>query len=74
MVPDELIFSGGDCHIYLNQMDGIKEQLKRDPMKYRSPWLLLTPGITDIDAFTYDDIKIMDYHSYPAIKMPLSVG
>lgn len=74
MVPDELIFSGGDCHIYLNQIDGIKEQLKRDPMRYRSPWLLLTPGITDIDAFTYDDIKIMDYHSYPAIKMPLSVG
>jgi thymidylate synthase len=74
MVPDELIFSGGDCHIYLNQMDGIKEQLIRDPMRYSSPELILTPGITDIDKFTYDDIKIVGYHSYPTIKMPLSVG
>ena len=30
MVPDELIGNLGDCHIYLNQMDGIKEQLGRD--------------------------------------------
>lgn len=74
MVPDELIFSGGDCHIYLNQMDGINEQLSRDPMKYSLPQLILTPGIIDIDKFTYDDIKIVGYHSYPAIKMPLSVG
>ena len=30
MVPDELIGNLGDCHIYLNQMDGVKEQLGRD--------------------------------------------
>ena len=30
MVPDELIGNLGDCHIYLNQMDGVKEQIGRD--------------------------------------------
>ena len=30
MVPDELIGNLGDCHIYLNQMDGVTEQIGRD--------------------------------------------
>ena len=30
MVPDELIGNLGDCHIYLNQIDGVKEQIGRD--------------------------------------------
>jgi thymidylate synthase len=30
MIPDELITNMGDCHIYLNQIDGVKEQIGRD--------------------------------------------
>lgn len=74
MIPDELIWSGGDCHIYLNQMDGVDEQLSRDPYKYSLPRLVLNPNIKNIDDFMFDDIKIEDYQSYPTIKMPLSVG
>lgn len=74
MVPDEVIWNGCDCHIYLNQMEGIDEQLSRDPHKYSLPWVKLNPIVKDIDMFTYDDIEIMDYNSYPSIKMPLSVG
>jgi thymidylate synthase len=37
MVPDELIGNLGDCHIYLNQVDGVKEQLTREP--YQLPKL-----------------------------------
>jgi thymidylate synthase len=33
MVPDELIGNLGDCHIYLNQIEGIKEQLTREPFE-----------------------------------------
>ena len=33
MVPDELIGNLGDTHIYLNQVDGIKEQLTREPFE-----------------------------------------
>jgi thymidylate synthase len=31
MVPDELIGNLGDCHIYLNQIEGVKEQIGREP-------------------------------------------
>lgn len=74
MVPDELIWNGCDCHIYMNQMDGVNEQLTRDPHKYSLPKLVLNKDIKNIDLFTFDDIKIEGYESYPRIKMPLSVG
>jgi len=74
MIPDELVWNGGDCHIYTNQIDGIKKQLERDPHKYALPKLWLNPEIKHIDDFTFDDIKIEGYESYPTIKMPLSVG
>lgn len=74
MVPDELIFSGGDCHIYKNQIEGLKEQVARDPYRYSLPKLVLNAEIKNIEDFTYDDIHVVGYHSYPAIKLPLSVG
>jgi thymidylate synthase len=74
MTVDELIFNGGDCHIYENQVSAFNEQAKRNPIKYASPILKLNPNIKNIDDFKYDDIKIVDYQSYPAIKYPLSVG
>lgn len=74
MMPYELIWYGGDCHIYENQIDGVKEQLLRDPHMYRLPKLVLNKNVHEIDDFTFDDIKIEDYNCYPAIKMPLSVG
>jgi len=39
MVPDELIGSLGDCHIYLNQIDGVKEQIGEELSVYnRMDW------------------------------------
>ena len=74
MDVDELIFNGGDVHIYENQINGFEEQLTRSPYKYALPHLELNPNIKNIHDFNYDDIKIVGYESYPAIKFPLSVG
>ena len=74
MTVDELIFNGGDCHIYENQVSAFNEQVKRNPIKYASPILKLNPDIKNIDDFKYEDIKIVGYESYPTIKYPLSVG
>jgi len=68
MVPNELIFSGGDCHIYLNQIDGVKEQLKNET--FRLPKLKLTN--TSIDELKYEDIQVIGYKSSPTVKFPLS--
>ena len=74
MTVDELIFNGGDCHIYENQVTAFKEQANRNPIKYALPHLKLNPDIKNIEDFKYEDIKIIGYESYPAIKFPLSVG
>lgn len=74
MTVGDLVFNGGDTHIYLNQIDGVKEQLQRDPDKYDSPKLWLNPEVKDINDFTFDDIKIIGYESYDTIKIPLSTG
>lgn len=74
MDVDELIFNGGDCHVYVNQIDiYTKEQKLRNPHRYALPKLML-PNEIEIDKLKYEDIKIEGYESYPSIKYPLSVG
>lgn len=68
MVPHQLKFSGGDCHIYTNQIDGVKEQLDRESFKL--PKLILSNK--SIDDLKFEDIEIVDYESCPVIKFPLS--
>ena len=74
MTVGELVYNGLDIHIYENHMKAVKEQLTRDPFKYNLPTLSLNKEITNIDDFKFEDIKILNYESYPPIKAPLSVG
>jgi len=68
MVPDELIFSGGDCHIYLNHLEQCNTQLKQQT--YKLPSIeIANKSIFDI---TYEDIKLIGYESSPTIKGELS--
>jgi thymidylate synthase len=71
MIPDELIANMGDCHIYLNQIDGVKEQLTRQP--YELPTVKLSDRVVnDISEYTLDDVILENYQSHPKIKAPLS--
>ncbi len=72
MIPEEVIGNLGDCHIYLNHIDGLKEQLTRTP--YELPILDIHPGILDyeLDKLDKDMFGILNYQSHPAIKLPLS--
>ena len=74
MTCGDVICSLGDVHIYENHIEGLTEQLNRNPFKYDLPKLELNPNVKNINDFTYDDIKIIGYESYPIIKLPLSVG
>jgi thymidylate synthase len=83
MVPDELIANMGDCHIYKNQIEGVKEQLKREPFK-KLPTLKFSPLVLahfEHHLDTFDEfIKklqphqfiIEGYESHPKIHFPLS--
>ena len=71
MVPNELIYNGGDVHLYLNHIEPIKEQLTREP--YELPIVKLSDRVVnDISEYTLDDIQLEGYQSHPTIKLPLS--
>lgn len=67
----EFIHVVGDAHIYNNQIDGVKEQLTRNPLPLPKLWL--NPDITDITKFTMDDIKLLDYEHHSQINFPFAV-
>jgi thymidylate synthase len=88
MVPDELIGNFGDCHIYKNQIDGVKEQISREPFT-----TLPSVEITErnwyqhqlvkehlgektfsekIMSYRPDCFELIGYQSHPKIYFPLS--
>ncbi len=67
----EFIWTGGDCHLYLNHLDQAKMQIEREPLEL--PKLRLNPVILDIDDFTGEDIEIIGYEHHPHISAPISI-
>ena len=75
MVAGIANWMGGDTHIYVNQINGVKEQLTREPRSL--PKLLINRKINsldDITNLTIDDFILKDYNPYPKINFTLSVG
>ncbi|HKJ31349.1 MAG TPA: thymidylate synthase [Balneolales bacterium] len=58
-----------DAHIYVNHIDGLKEQLKREP--YPLPTLEINDK--KIDDLTYEDFHLKNYKHHPAIKFEVAV-
>jgi thymidylate synthase len=67
----ELIISTGDTHIYSDHVEQVNEQLRREA--YPQPTLWLNPEIKDIDKFTMEDIKLLNYQSHDSIKAKMAV-
>jgi len=69
--PGEFIHTLGDAHIYLNHIDQVKLQLKREP--YPLPVMTLNPEIKDILDFKYEDFTLLNYQAHPHIKGQIAV-
>jgi thymidylate synthase len=79
MIPYEVIGNLGDCHIYNNHIEGLKEQLTRIP--YKLPKLIINDEFWNhehqtidgwISSMEIDDFNLENYQSHPSIKLPLS--
>lgn len=69
--PGDLIWSGGDCHLYLNHEALVVEQLARTPAG--APKLRLTRRPATIFDYAIDDIEVYDYAPQAAITAPVAV-
>ncbi|MGH8551473.1 MAG: thymidylate synthase, partial [Methylococcales bacterium] len=69
--PSEIIWTGGDVHLYKNHIDQAKIQLCRVP--YKLPELLIKRRPTDIFSYRYDDFVINGYQYHPSISAPIAV-
>lgn len=66
----ELVWTGGDCHLYLNHLDQALRQLSRKP--YPLPALLLDRA-DSIDDYQPKHIRVQGYSHHPAISAPVAV-
>jgi thymidylate synthase len=69
--PGEFVWTGGDCHLYLNHLEQADLQLSRTPLPLPQLEILRRPP--DIFSYEYDDFRIVNYQSHAAIKAPVAV-
>jgi thymidylate synthase len=66
----EFVWTGGDCHIYDNHVDQVREQLSREV--YSFPELRLRKADSLFD-YEYEDFEVVDYRHHPTLKAPVAV-
>ncbi len=69
--PGDFIWTGGDCHLYLNHLEQARTQLARTPKPL--PRMRLNPEVKDLFAFRFEDFALEDYDPDPHIKAPVAV-
>lgn len=66
----ELVWTGGDCHVYANHVEAATEQLSRNPYPFPTLRLHRAPSLFD---YRYEDVEIVGYRHHPAIAAPIAV-
>src|SRR5262249_9345419 len=67
----EFIWTGGDCHIYLNHLEQVKLQLSREPFPLPTLRIKNKPAL--IFDYQYEDFEVLGYQSHETIKAPVAV-
>lgn len=69
--PGTFVHTLGDAHLYANHLEQARLQLTRTP--FPLPSLELNPAVRELDDFTYEDIRILNYQAHPHIKADVAV-
>jgi thymidylate synthase len=69
--PGEFVWTGGDCHLYLNHLEQAELQLARDP--YPLPRLVIKRRPASLFEYAFDDFEFLNYRHHAAIKAPIAV-
>jgi len=69
--PGEFIWTGGDCHLYLNHLEQADLQLARTPLP--PPQLRIRRRPASIFDYEYEDFEFMNYQFHPAIRARVAV-
>lgn len=67
----DFIWTGGDCHLYLNHLDQADEQLQREPLP--APRLAIKRRPDTIFDYRFDDFEILNYEAHPHIAAAVAV-
>jgi len=67
----EFIWTGGDCHLYLNHLEQAQLQLTRKP--FPLPKLQIKRCPSSINNYQYEDFEILNYQAHPSIKAPIAI-
>ena len=69
--PGDFVWTGGDCHLYLNHLDQANKQLSRAPRGL--PKMRINPEVKDIFGFRFEDFTLEGYDPHPHIKAEVAV-
>ena len=67
----DFVWTGGDCHLYRNHLQQVREQLSREPLPL--PKLVIGRRAPSLFDYRFEDIAVVGYQSHPAIKAPIAV-
>jgi thymidylate synthase len=70
LTPGELVWMGGDVHLYLNHLAQAREQLSREP---RAVPRMILRSAASIDDYAIGDFAVEGYDPHPAIKADVAV-
>ena len=67
----EFVWTGGDCHLYMNHFEQADQQLAREP--FALPRLNIRRRPATLFDYDYEDFEFVSYQYHPAIKAPVAV-
>ena len=71
LAPGDFVWTGGDCHLYLNHLEQADLQLGREPLPLPRLEILRRPA--SIFDYRFEDFELVGYQAHPSIKAPVAI-